>query len=61
MTHDKVIYKRVCMRCGHTWYPRSLGHPKTCPSCKSVYWNNPEDMIRLRRSKQELNEATKQA
>jgi len=28
-----------CIRCGHTWIPRSNKLPKVCPRCKSPYWN----------------------
>jgi hypothetical protein len=37
-----------CDRCGYIWYPRSRmaveGEPelpKTCPHCRSPYWNTP--------------------
>lgn len=32
-----------CERCGHEWIPRGdvAGEPKTCPKCKSPYWNRP--------------------
>ncbi len=32
-----------CLRCGHTWYPRTNRLPKVCPNrkCKSPYWNKP--------------------
>jgi predicted nucleic acid-binding Zn-ribbon protein len=28
-----------CVRCGHTWPPRTQNLPKVCPKCKSPYWN----------------------
>ncbi len=31
--------KLKCLRCQHTWYPRSPKKPTLCPSCKSKYWN----------------------
>ena len=31
----------TCNRCGHIWVPRSFRTPKTCPKCKSPYWNTP--------------------
>ncbi len=31
----------ACGRCNHTWVPRSMKMPKTCPKCKSPYWNTP--------------------
>jgi DNA-directed RNA polymerase subunit RPC12/RpoP len=32
-----------CIRCGHTWLPRSKVEelPTICPKCKSPYWNKP--------------------
>ena len=31
-----------CTRCGHKWEPRlPNGKPKTCPNCKSPYWDKP--------------------
>ena len=32
-----------CERCQHQWLPRQQGNPepRTCPSCKSPYWNTP--------------------
>lgn len=32
-----------CLRCKHTWYPRTPKKPKLCPSCKSKYWNEARD------------------
>jgi len=41
-------YQFQCERCGHVWFPRQpvtdereLDLPKTCPHCKSPYWNSP--------------------
>jgi len=32
-----------CGRCWHVWRPRDINvTPKTCPSCKSPYWNTPK-------------------
>jgi len=28
-----------CKRCGHKWFPRKIGTPKTCPKCSSAFWN----------------------
>jgi predicted nucleic acid-binding Zn-ribbon protein len=28
-----------CIRCKHTWPPRTQNLPKVCPECKSPYWN----------------------
>jgi predicted Zn-ribbon and HTH transcriptional regulator len=32
-----------CDRCGHEWIPRgdSTKEPRTCPKCRSPYWNQP--------------------
>ena len=34
-----------CERCGHEWVPRRRPPyretPKTCPRCKSAYWDEP--------------------
>ena len=28
-----------CLRCTHSWIPRSDNYPKVCPKCKSPYWD----------------------
>lgn len=31
-----------CLRCSHIWFPKKkdyAGLSKTCPKCKSPYWN----------------------
>lgn len=28
-----------CLRCDHTWIPRTESKPIRCPKCKSPYWN----------------------
>jgi len=40
--HFGGIQERVCKRptCGHRWYPRSPGHPRMCPKCKSSLWDS---------------------
>lgn len=31
-----------CKRCGYQWLPRNKSKkPKTCPKCKSPYWQKP--------------------
>jgi len=35
------ITKLKCKRCGHEWVLRKPEKPKTCPKCRSVYWNVP--------------------
>jgi len=37
----KPVYFYVCSRCGHEWYPRGTEQPKTCPKCRSPYWDSP--------------------
>ena len=34
----KLLNKCTCLRCGHSWYPRSPKIPKFCASCNSPYW-----------------------
>ena len=29
----------TCLRCPHTWHPRTDEHPAICPKCKSPYWD----------------------
>jgi len=31
-------YNHKCLRCGYNW-PSRLKRPKTCPKCKSYYWD----------------------
>ena len=31
----------TCLRCGHSWTPRSDQLPRNCPMCNSPYWNRP--------------------
>jgi predicted Zn-ribbon and HTH transcriptional regulator len=39
-----------CHRCEYQWVPRT-GEPKSCPNCKSRYWNQPRK--REKKPKQE--------
>lgn len=32
--------KHQCKRCEYAW-ESNLEEPKTCPRCKSYYWNKP--------------------
>ena len=36
-----------CERCGHQWIARPRtprrAYPKTCPSCRSAYWDEPRN------------------
>lgn len=34
-----TISRLNCNRCHHTWMPNSEKMPKTCPHCRSPYWN----------------------
>jgi hypothetical protein len=31
----------TCLRCGHTWHPRTDARPKVCRVCKSYSWDKP--------------------
>jgi len=33
------IPKRKCKRCGNEWFLRKPEEPKTCPKCRSPYWD----------------------
>ena len=39
MTDDLALPTLTCLRCDHSWYPRTPRSPKVCPRCKSPYWN----------------------
>lgn len=39
MNMSSQLTKLKCLRCGHTWIPRQQKEPKTCPKCRSPYWN----------------------
>jgi len=30
-----------CERCEHEWHQKGEDLPKTCPKCKSPYWQKP--------------------
>ncbi len=34
------IHLAKCLRCDFHWYPRKVGLPRICPSCKSPHWNS---------------------
>jgi predicted Zn-ribbon and HTH transcriptional regulator len=38
-----------CDRCGHEWIPRGGmdEEPRVCPSCHSVFWNQPDKKPRM--------------
>jgi predicted Zn-ribbon and HTH transcriptional regulator len=31
-----------CERCDHKWIPKGAKEPRTCPDCKSPYWDVPK-------------------
>ncbi len=33
----------TCLRCGHTWWPRTPGRPGVCPQCKNREWDKPKE------------------
>ena len=37
-----------CERCQHEWVPRrsSTSAPRTCPKCKSPYWDRPRTVVK---------------
>lgn len=47
ITKQPTIKPLDCLRCGHNWIPRMFDNegvlikPKTCPKCRSPYWNKP--------------------
>ena len=47
----KMVDFFKCTRCDYEWYPRGNEPPKTCPKCRSPYW----DVLRKNKKK----EATK--
>lgn len=34
-----------CFRCYHDWKKRKKENPKTCPHCRSPYWNKPRKKV----------------
>ena len=41
---DIVVKGFKCLRCGHTWVPRTDKdkEPRVCPECKSAWWDVPK-------------------
>jgi len=37
---DKIEQQK-CLRCGWKWFPAKLMKPRTCPKCRSAYWDLP--------------------
>ncbi len=44
MTDNLELPTLACLRCEHTWFPRSPKLPKVCPKCSTPYWNKPRQM-----------------
>lgn len=38
---DEAITQKVCLRCGHTWWPLKPGRPAKCasPECGTTAWD----------------------
>lgn len=48
----------TCERCGYQWFSRSNNNkPKTCPKCKSPYWQKP--LTKYWKSVREKNDTNK--
>ena len=37
-----VIEERVCLWCGHRWWPNKPGRPYICPRCKTALHDVPK-------------------
>jgi hypothetical protein len=50
-----------CERCEHGWTPRDeKAKPKTCPSCRSPYWDKPmTEYWKKMKAKREAERAAK--
>ncbi|MFA7121215.1 MAG: hypothetical protein WC277_07020 [Bacilli bacterium] len=48
---DNQIGICTCKLCGKTWFPRKTGRPKRCPSCRSEFWDRPDDRQKKRTPK----------
>ena len=44
-TTAPVLSQLTCLRCQHTWYPKSPTIPGHCPKCNSPYWNKPRGKV----------------
>jgi predicted Zn-ribbon and HTH transcriptional regulator len=49
--HMYVVKLHKCKRCGKTWFPRSPGTPRICPTCKTTHWDTPKYSTILRTSR----------
>jgi len=52
-----VIRLRKCQRCGKTWFPRSPGKPKICPTCKTIHWDTPKKADKVAAGKEVKRQA----
>ena len=41
MTTTKIT-KLTCLRCGHSWWPKTPDRPMLCAKCRSAYWERPK-------------------
>jgi len=41
----------TCLRCKHSWIPRTDNIPKICPKCRSPYWDR--EFVRKRKQDEE--------
>jgi Zn finger protein HypA/HybF involved in hydrogenase expression len=56
MEDATTIATLKCERCAHEWIPR-VNDVKTCPKCRSPYWNTPKLKKNEPQSQGEANEA----
>ena len=49
---SRTIKQNKCLRCGHLWWPRTAERPRTCPKCRSPYWDKSKlNMKKLHKGK----------
>ena len=41
-----AVWAFICERCLQPWLPRDMRRPRTCPKCKSPYWDRPRRACR---------------
>lgn len=47
-----------CQRCGHAWVPHDPSKPpRTCPGCKSPFWDRQRERMQARAVKAHLDKA----
>ena len=61
---EKVKKEFKCEKCGYTWKSRikAGGLPKRCPNqeCQSPFWNNPEKLKEISRTRSRAQDRLKQ-